>query len=70
MTFISESHDRENKKLEDHMNLPMHQIISNIYQRPTKEPGGRPALIVNTNKYTVKDLTNTKVNIPCGVEAT
>ena len=70
VTFISESHDRENKKLEDHMNLPMHQIISNIYQRPTKEPGGRPALIVNTNKYTVEDLTNTKVNIPWGVEAT
>ena len=29
VAIISESHDRENKKLEDHMNLPTHQVISN-----------------------------------------
>ena len=66
--FISESHDRENKKLVDHFNLEDHIVISNLYQR--KEKGGRPAIIVNTKKYNVQDLTNTHVQIPWGVEVT
>ena len=58
------------KKLEDHMNLPTHQVISNIHQRPKSQSGGRPAIIANKNKYMVEDLTNTRVNIPRGVETT
>ena len=64
VAFISESHDRENKKLEDHFNLENYKVISNLYQRAEK--GGRPALIVNTEKYNVQDLTNTLVDIPWG----
>ena len=40
--FISESHDREGKRLEDNLLLENHTIISNIHQRNGK--GGRPVL--------------------------
>ena len=70
VAFISETHERENKRLEDHMKLDTHTIISNIYQRQTKEKGGRPALIVNRKKFHVDNLTNTSINIPWGVEIT
>ena len=66
VAFISESFDRESKSLHKHLNLPDHQVISNIYQR--KESGGRPVLIVNKIKYDVEDLTNTVIQIPWGVE--
>ena len=70
VAFISESHDRENKRLEDHIKLNTHSVISNLYQRPTKEKGGRPALVVNKVKYNVENLTNTSIIIPWGVEIT
>ena len=31
VAFISESHDRDNKRLEDHINLEDHITISNLY---------------------------------------
>ena len=43
VAFISESHDRENKKLEEDFNLENYKVISNLYQRAEK--GGRPALM-------------------------
>ena len=70
IAFISESHDRENKRLEDHIRLSTHTVISNLYQRPTSEKGGRPAIIANNIKYTIENLTNTSINIPWGVEVT
>ena len=70
LAFISESHDRENRKLEENMKLDNHTIISNIHQRSTNEKGGGPALIVNDKKFTVENLTNTLVSIPWGVEVT
>ena len=66
--FISESHDRENKKLEEHFNLENYEVISNLYQREGK--GGRPALIVNSKNYNIQNLTNTEVRIPWVVEVT
>ena len=68
--FISESHDRESKRLEDNMNLPTHTVISDLYQRDIKEKEGRPAIIANKYKYTVENLTNTRVDIPWAVEVT
>ena len=43
-----------------------HEVISNVHQRTGK--GGRPAILVNTKKYNVENLTNTVVSIPWGVE--
>ena len=68
IAFISESHDRESKRLEDHFVLENFQVISNVYQRQGK--GGRPAIIVNNEKYEIQDITNTLVQIPWGVEVT
>ena len=68
VAFISESHDRQNKKLEDHFDLENYKVVSNIYQREGK--GGRPALIVNTENYHVEDITNTLISILWGVEVT
>ena len=66
--FISESHDREDKKLEDHFELEDFTVISNIYQR--NEKGGRPAIIVNNKKYNIQNHTNSEIEIPWGVEVT
>ena len=68
VAFISESHDRENMRLDENIKLEDHKVISNIYQREGK--GGRPALIVNKKKYSVQNLTNTLIQIPWGVEVT
>ena len=43
-----------------------YKVISNVHQR--KGRGGRPAIIVNSRKYVIENLTNTAVNIPWGVE--
>ena len=41
VSFISESHDRENKRLGDHFNLDDHVVISNLYQRKKRGEGLR-----------------------------
>ena len=64
--FMSESWECENKTLQELIKLDDHTILSNVYQRKGK--GGRPALIVNTRKFDVQNLTNTLINIKCGVE--
>ena len=53
--FMSESWERPNQPIESIMNLPNFKIISNPHQR--KGIGGRPALIINSSKYHVKNLT-------------
>ena len=65
--FLSESHEREDMTLEQAINLENYEIISSMNQR--KEKGGRPALVINKDKYFVRNLTNTVVDIPWGVEA-
>ena len=65
--FMShESWEREHKTLQELIKLDDHSILSNVYQRKGK--GGRPALIVNTRKFDVQNLTNTLINIKWGVE--
>ena len=65
--FMSESWERLNQPLDNIINLPNYSVISNPHQR--RGVGGRPALIINTEKFNVKNLTQTLIEIPWGVEA-
>ena len=67
MLLISESWERENLTLDKIINLEDHTVISNVHQRIGQ--GGRPAIIANHTKFHVKNLTNTVVQVPWGVEA-
>ena len=60
--FISESHDRENKRLDENLKIDNFTVISNLYQR--KEKGGRPALVINNSKFTVKILQTQTYRYP------
>ena len=60
--FMSESWERPELPLEQIIHLPDHVVISNPHQR--KGIGGRPALIINTKKYHVKNLTQNLIEIP------
>ena len=66
--FLSESWERPEFDLKELIQLEDYQVISNPFQR--KGQGGRPALIVNTEYYHVRNLTNTLIQIPWGCEAT
>ena len=65
---MSESWERPEQPLTDIIKLPYHTVISNPHQR--SGIGGRPALIINNQKYNVKNLTQSFIEIPWGVEAT
>ena len=63
---MSESWEREEESLENVIEIEGYKVLSNVHQRKGK--GGRPAIIVNTQKYEVENLTNTIINIPWGIE--
>ena len=65
--FMSESWERKSKTLTEMINLEDHEVLPNVYQRKGKR--GRPALIVNKNKFEVRNFTNTLVPVKWGVEA-
>jgi hypothetical protein len=66
--FISESWERSELTLEEIMKpLNDHTVISNVHQRGGR--GGRPALIINSRKYQVQNITQSVISIPWGVEA-
>ena len=64
--FMSESWE-PNQPLEEIINLPDQTIISNPHQR--KGQGGRPALIINHKKYRIRNITQSLILIPWGIEA-
>ena len=68
LVFMSESWERENLTLNQIINLENYQVISNVHQRTGM--GGRPALLINEQKYHVENLTNSLISIPHGVEIT
>ena len=67
LVAMSESWERLEEPLSHIIKLPHHTVISNPHQR--KGIGGRPALIINNKKYNVKNLTQSFIEIPWGVEA-
>ena len=66
LAFLSETWERENLPLENIFKMEKFIIISNVYQR--KERGGRPAIIVNSEKFKIQNLTNTQIQVKWGVE--
>ena len=66
--FMSESWERPDQPLDTVINLPDHTVISNPHQR--KGAGGRPALIINNKKFHVRNITQSLIEVPWGVEAT
>ena len=64
---MSESWEKENQPLEELLDLPNYQIITNVKQRDFK--GGTPAILVNRNKFIVKKLCPDPITVPIGVEA-
>ena len=50
------------------INLPNHTVISNPYQR--KGVGGRPALVINHEKFSISTSGKDLVPLPWGVETT
>ena len=63
---MSESWEKKEKTLEKVIKIEDFCVISNVFQREGQ--GGRPAIIANTKKYHVEDLTQKAISIPWGVE--
>ena len=49
------------------MDLPNYEIISNVKQRDFR--GGKPAILINKDRYLVKKLCPEPITVPVGVEA-
>ena len=65
--FISESWERDNHNLEDLLSsLKNYTVLSDYNQR--KSRGGRPALILNNDKFFVQNFTGDTVKVPWGCE--
>ena len=63
---ISESWERTENPLENVLNIDGYQVISNPFAR--KQVGGKPALVVNTDMFTVENPNQTLIKIPWGIE--
>ena len=64
---ISESWERDNLPLNELLELEKYRVISNVKQRDFR--GGKPALIINEDKYHIKELCPDPITVPIGVEA-
>ena len=63
---ISESWERPENPLNNVLNMDGYQAISNPFAR--KQVGGKPALVINTDMFTVENPNQTLIKIPWGVE--
>ena len=66
LVCMSESWEREYLTLEKVIKIEYFEVISKVFQRKGK--GGRPAIIVNSKKYHIENLTQSVISIPWGVE--
>ena len=58
---------KKNLTLEDVIKKENFKIITNVKQRDFR--GGKPALIINEEKYNIKLLCPNPITVPIGVEA-
>ena len=65
---ISESWEREDQRLDAVLDIDNFTVISNPFVRKRGEAGGRPAIMVNSNKFTVDNSVQSLVTAPPGVE--
>ena len=66
VAFISETWERPDNPLSNLIDVKKYQVISNPYQR--KNIGGKPALVINKQKFLIDDPNHSLINIPWGVE--
>ena len=64
---MSESFERENRPLQELLQLEDYEIISMVKRRDFK--GGNPAILVNKQKYWIKRICPNIISVPVGVEA-
>ena len=64
---MSESWDRTDYKLEELIQIENYRVFSNVKQRSMK--GGKPAIIVNEDKFLVRPLYPEPITVPVNVEA-
>ena len=72
-TFLSESWERQDFTLDQLLGDQLgeeYQILSNPHARVKGRTGGRPAIVIRKDRYIIKNLTNTVIQIPWRVEAT
>ena len=67
VVLVSESWERENYTLKQLLQLENFKVLTNVKQREFK--GGKPAILVNEEKYHVKELCPDPITVPIGVEA-
>ena len=63
---VSESWERDNYSLKDLLQLSTYEVITNVVQRDFT--GGKPAIIINLEKFHVKPLCPDPITVPIGVE--
>ena len=67
IVFMSETWDRQNQPLETIIKLDNHKVITAV--NPRNFRGGKPAIIVNENKFHIQSLNPEPITVPDGVEA-
>ena len=67
LIFMSETWDRINQPLENVIQIDGYRVVTAVNPRNFK--GGKPALIINEEKYDIKYLNPDPITVPDGVEA-
>ena len=67
LIFMSETWDRVHQPLENLIQLENYRVITAVNPRNFK--GGKPALIINEEKFFIKPLNPELITVPDGVEA-
>ena len=67
IAFMSESWERENLTLDQVIVKDNYKVISNVKQRDFV--GGKPALIINEDKFHITEISPEPITVPVGVEA-